>query len=376
MPKPFKTKPSQNLEICVIMPVKDEEETIIQSLEALRFQKDGNDAPLSSDLYEVLVLANNCRDHTYVCIKEYQRNYPQFPLLVEEITFTEEEANVGTARRFLMDAACARFASIHKNGIIASTDGDTQVDEHWVRETLREMKKGCDVVGGEIITHMEESATRQYHLHDIKYQNLIARLESLIDPKTWNPWPSHFQCFGASFAITCRMYEKAGRLPQVSCLEDVAFLKALELKDAKIRRSPDVRVTTSARKIGRVEKGLSQQLAWFESLGNNQEKQWVECADSIISRLKIRKSLFDLWEGRKLNYLQNLNDLQHHFKGAMLKEWLDESGYFGELWDKAQLELERKHWFQQWESVEIEKALEDMEFYIAKTERSVRFKSS
>jgi len=366
---PFKTNPSLNLNICIIIPVKDEEETIIQSLDALRFQKGRDNILINSDIYEVLVLANNCQDHTYSLIKEYQRIYPEFPLLVEEIAFVEKEANIGTARRFLMDAAYERFTLLNKNGIIASTDGDTQVDEYWIYEIEKEIKKGCDVVGGEIITNLEDSPTKQYHLHDIKYQNLIARLESLIDPKLWNPWPSHFQCFGASFAIKANMYEKAGRLPQVPCLEDVAFLKALELKDAKIRRSPNVRVTTSARKIGRVEKGLSQQLAWFESLGNNKQKQLVECAESIISRLEIKKSLFDFWSERKSNYSQNSNHLQYHFEESTIKKWLDESEYFGELWNKAQEELERKKWFQQWESVDIEKALEDMESYIDEIER-------
>ena len=372
----FRTKPSSNLNICVIIPVKDEEDTIIQCLEALRLQKNRDNSPLNLNLFEVLILANNCLDHTYSHIKEYQSTYPEFHLLVEEVTFPKEDANIGTARRFLMDIAYSRFALLNRNGIIASTDGDTQVDEHWINEIEIEMKKGCDVVGGEIITNLEDSITRQYHLNDIKYQNLIVRLESLIDPKPWNPWPSHFQCFGANFAIKCHMYEKAGRLPRVSCLEDVAFLKSLELKDAKIRRSPNVKVITSARKIGRVEKGLSQQLAWFEYLGSMQLIQSVECAESIISRIEIKKLLFNYWKGQKSNYLHTLNALRYHFEEEILKKWMDDSEYFGELWDKAEEELERKKWFQQWEPVDIEKALKDLTSYVANIEMPIHSKSS
>src|SRR5690554_3669597 len=154
---PFITNPSNNLNICVTIPVKDEEDTIIQCLDALRLQKNRDNIPLNPSLFEVLVLANNCRDHTYLLTKEYQNAYPEFPLLVEEVTFTEEAANIGTARRFLMDIAYARFTLLNKNGIIASTDGDTQVDEYWISEIEKEMKKDCDVIGGEIIINPDDS---------------------------------------------------------------------------------------------------------------------------------------------------------------------------------------------------------------------------
>jgi len=364
----FTATPSPNLKLCVIIPVKDEEETIIQSLEALRAQKDSSGFPIKQDLYEVLILANNCQDNTYELIKNYQSLYPEFPLLVEEIIFTKGRANIGTARRFLMDMAYDRFVFLNKaDGIIASTDGDTQVDRNWISEIEKEMEKGCDVVGGEIITELEDCFAKQYHLRDIKYQNLIARLESLIDPQSWNPWPSHFQCFGASFAIKCHMYKKAGRLPQIPCLEDVAFLQKLELKDAKIRRSPHLKVFTSARKVGRVDKGLSQQLAWFESLGSKHQEQVVECAESVISRIRIRKSLFNFWKGQKLDWLKN------QFEIAALQKWLDESQYFGEFWMKAHEDLKKRNWFEQWEPVNIEKALEDMEFYISEIERPLEY---
>src|SRR5690606_3093935 len=108
----FTSAPSPDLKVCVIIPVKDEEETIIDCLEALRIQKDESDS-IDQEEYEVLILANNCRDNTYMWIKEYQSLYPEFPLFVEEIEFTKERANIGTARRFLMDIAYNRFTLIN-----------------------------------------------------------------------------------------------------------------------------------------------------------------------------------------------------------------------------------------------------------------------
>jgi len=365
----FKNTPSPFLKVCVIIPVKNEEEIIIQTLDALRNQKDASGLPLNTQLYEVLILANNCSDKTYSLIKDYQNAYPRFPLLVEEIIFPKGKANIGTARRFLMDIAHHRFSYLKKpDGIIASTDGDTQVDEYWVSKIIAEMKKGCDVLGGKILSNLENCPARIYHLRDIRYQNLIAKIESIIDPQPHNPWPSHFQCFGANFSITCYMYALAGRLPQIPFLEDVAFVKALELKDAKIRKSPYVKVYTSARRLGRVEKGFSQQLAWFESLESEKQEHLVECAESIISRIKIRKLLRNYWINCKLNEIQTLftTELQMPFKEEDLQQWFIESVYFGEFFSKAQADLIKGNWYNQWKLVTIKKALKDLRIEISK----------
>src|SRR5690554_2297106 len=186
----FKIKPNPNLKICVIIPVKDEAENIYPCLDALRTQINEYETAICTDYYEILVLTNNCKDHSYSLIKEYLNNYPTIPLQVENIVFPIENAHIGTARRFLMDVAYNRFSFLKKlRGIIASTDGDTIVDTKWLNEIVKEIENGCDVVGGEIITENTNIHLQQYHLQDIRYHNLIARLEDLIDPQPYNPWP-------------------------------------------------------------------------------------------------------------------------------------------------------------------------------------------
>ncbi len=351
----FNVKPNPNLKVSVIIPVKDEAESICYCLDALRKQRQEDGTPFPTEYYEILVLTNNCQDNSYLAIKNYQDRYPKLPLLVEDIVFAEERANIGTARRFLMDKAFDRFTFLKKpQGIIASTDGDTKVDKFWIYEIVKEMEKGCDVVGGEIITEIANGSLQHYHLQDIRYHNLIARLEDLIDPLPYNPWPSHFQCFGASLAVTCDMYEKAGRIPSIPFLEDVAFYKALELKDAKIRKSRAVKVYTSSRTLGRVERGLSQQLAWFESLNNEHRVQEVECAAAVISKLKIRRNIRACWHNRQVCSLPS------PFLKQDLQQWLNESKYFGELWAKAEGYLQNAQWFGQWNDEPVEKVIYDL----------------
>lgn len=362
--KYYKQSPNPSLKVCVIIPVKDEAESIIPCLEALRLQEYADGKAFSSDSYEVLVLTNNCEDNSLDRVREYQCRYPSFPLYVEDIVFPEEEANIGNARCFLMDIALSRFSFImNEKGIIASTDGDTKVDRLWLSKIVEEIDGGCDVVGGRIITDNVEASFEQYHLQDLRYNNLIACLESVIDPRFYNPWPSHFQCFGASLAVTCEMYRKVGGLPRIPFLEDVAFCRALELKDAKIRKSPQVIVYTSSRTSGRVERGLSQQLAWFKSLNEEKHELEVECAASIVSRLQIKRSLRDVWD-RGDAFLLNFIIAEEE-----VREWLLECNYFGELWVKAEEFLEQKQWFQQWRKESISKVIDDLHHLNGELER-------
>lgn len=351
----FNSRPHPDLKVCVIIPVKDEVENIPVCLDALRTQVVEDGTPFPPNHFEVLVLTNNCQDNSYSVIKEYQKKFPELSLFVENIHFSANRANIGTARRFLMDMAHNRFEFLKKpTGIIASTDGDTKVDRFWLNEIIKEIEKGCDVVGGEIFTKISSHSLRQYHRLDIRYHNLIARLEDLIDPQFYNPWPSHFQCFGASLAVTNDAYERAGRLPSIPFLEDVAFYRALELIDARIRKSTKVKVFTSSRIFGRVEKGFSQQLAWFESLNSRNRVQEVECAAAILFRLKIKRLLRTCWE------TGCVWTVPQPFTKQILQQWLANSNYFGELWEKAEEYLQSEQWFTQWKDEPVEKVIYDL----------------
>lgn len=124
----------------------------------------------------------------------YQREHGDFALHIANIELTKEKAHIGTVRRMLMDEAYNRFMSADKNqGIIASTDGDSEVNQHWVHYNLEEMGKGYDVVGGRILPKPVQATSRLYHLQDVSYRYLVAQLESTIDPLLHDPWPRHFQ---------------------------------------------------------------------------------------------------------------------------------------------------------------------------------------
>lgn len=295
----FKTavKPQTGLRVCVIVPVKDEALHLWQTLDALRCQTDEAGVPLNVQCYEVLVLANNCTDDSYAIACAYQQQYPDFQLQVDEVFLPPASANIGTVRRMLMDEAYQRLLQAgNKNGIIASTDGDTLVDSQWVYHVMTEIAAGNDAVGGRILAHSDTNSARLQHLRNVTYRCLLAKAEALIDPQPHDPWPRHFQYFGASLAVTCAMYHKAGRLPQVPYLEDDAFHKALVRQDARIRKSYKVKVYTSDRTSGRVSIGFSEQLKKWTDESDAQIPQLVESAAGTLHSYRIRKMLRDCRE--------------------------------------------------------------------------------
>lgn len=359
------------LKISVILPVRNEEENLIRALDALRLQVDGSGKPLSGSIYEVLLLANNCADRSVSIARDYQLQFPDFALHVEEITLDKSVAHIGTVRRLLMDAAYRRLTKLNKNGIIASTDSDSEVGSLWICQTLLEIENGNDVVGGRIFTKPDNSISRLYYLRDITYKHLVSRLEDLLDPVSYDPWPRHFQCFGASFAVTCSIYDLSGRLPAIPFLEDMAFHKSLIRVDAKIRLSPFVQVLTSARTEGKVDFGLSIQLKQWGEMNTCNHPMMVEQAGSVILKLKARKILREFWNkaGEDFNFpgsgipekVSALLGLNHDW----ICQQIGSAQYFGKLWENIEDRLNQEGWASAWPARNVVDVIPELKREIA-----------
>ena len=336
----FPSPPAPRLRVSVIVPVRNEGVLITQTLDALRLQTTPAGHPLAPGTYEVLVLTNNCTDDSYAQVCTYQRQHPAFALHVTNIQLEPERAHIGTVRRLLMDEACRRLLLAgNQTGIIASTDGDTLVDHCWLSQIVQEIDAGTDAVGGRILTQPEGGPARLPHLRDATYRHLLARAEARIDPCPYDPWPRHFQHFGASLAVTCRAYIRAGRLPVVRYLEDDALVKALQRIDAKVRRSPAVRVYTSARLQGRVEVGLSWQLQQWACQSKAGGCQPVENPVISLARFQLRHDLRQAWvrrfEASTTTLLRPLAPKLGVSAGWLLAQ-LATSTYFGQFWETVE----------------------------------------
>ncbi len=358
--------PLNSLKVCVIVPAKDEAESIVETLDALRMQWVPNGRRLSFDVYEVLLLANNCSDNTFDIATDYALCNPDFNLHVFNAKIPASKANIGYVRRILMDEACRRLTMYGStDGIIASTDGDTVADKCWISTIMKEIAMGSDAVGGRILTNNINDSARLYYLRDMTYRILSAKAAALIDPEKNNPWPCHHQYFGASLAITCSMYDYCGRLPGVPHLEDMALYNALIKVDAKIRCSPDVKVYTSGRTDGRVDIGFSEQLKTWTEHNSTNTPQLVEPAACLLIKLKAKKILricYEAFNDRGVIEKKLIGILAAYL--FINKKWIEkqlqQAKHFGECWQALEEALDKGKFYDNYEPVLITQAIAEL----------------
>ena len=239
------------------LPARDEAQTIGATLRALGRQVDGGGRPLSG--YTVAVLANNCRDET---APQARRAAPAgLQVRVREVCLPPERAGVAEARRQALDWAATLAGG---DGVLVSTDADTCPEPDWLWQLLAPIHAGAAAAAGRILLDprgVADPAIRRTQQLDDAYRLAACELSARLNPDPADPWPNHWQHFGASLALSVRAYRAVGGIPDVACLEDVALVEALRRADLTLRHTPHARVYTSARLTGRVPVGLSTQLA-------------------------------------------------------------------------------------------------------------------
>jgi hypothetical protein len=249
----------------IAIPVKDEEERLPDCLSALAHQLDRLRRPIPPERVRVAMFANNCTDRSASLARKLGASW-QLDVRVVEASLPLGAAHAGNARRAAMDIAEAWLVEEgDKDGVILTTDADSQVAPNWVACNLAAFEAGAEAVLGRIDLSDEAELLpaalhRRGELEDA-YERLLTELSWLLDPLAHNPWPHHATISGASLGITRAAYCRVGRLPRVPLGEDKALIDLLSRADAKIRYCPSVHVITSGRTIGRAPGGVADTLA-------------------------------------------------------------------------------------------------------------------
>jgi hypothetical protein len=249
----------------VAIPVRDEEERLPACLRALARQFDRSGQPIPPTAVRVVLLANNCTDQSASLARKLGKCWA-LDVHVFEASFPLATAHAGAARRAAMDLAEAWLAEGHeKDGVILTTDADSQVAPNWVAENLAAFGAGAEAVLGRIDLDedgklLPAALHRRGELEDA-YEQLLTELSWLLDPLEHDPWPHHATISGASLGISRTAYCRVGRLPRVALGEDKALIALLSREDARIRYSPTIQVITSGRTNGRAPGGVADTLA-------------------------------------------------------------------------------------------------------------------
>lgn len=372
--------------VSTVIPVRDEAENLSETLESFTNQIDLQNLPLAPDIFEVIVLVNNSGDNSAAIAADWQSKNPTFNFHFAEINLPDENANIGFVRRLLMNEAYFRLTSNKfGGGIIATTDGDTQISDDWIANIVGEIENGADAVGGRILIDEKEfnlldEKTRSFHLFDEEYRMLAAELEDFCDNLPHDCNPRHHQHFNGSFAVKTDAFERAGGIPAVKFLEDVAFYKALLRIDAKFRHSPKVKVCTSARNRGRTALGLSTQFSEWQIMGRNGDVYLVESAQTVEKKFTARRKLRSFWHPAKSEKLFDSPEIstlaeQLCISEANLITMLKNSETFGILMEKiTEEQIAGGQWKRQNPLISVDAAIFDLreklaEFYSAEKAR-------
>ncbi len=367
--------PRPECEICVVVPVRNESQLLEKCLLSLANQTDFQGQPLDSSRYEIILLANNCTDNSVAIAQRFSDQHPSLRLHIIEQLLPSSQAYIGHVRQILMDEAYHRIESLGlagltgKRGVIASTDSDSIVSPTWIAATLLEISQGADAVGGRIIADTTsckalDSRVKMRYLLGDRYHQLIAELESYLDPNPNDCWPRHAQHYGASLAVTAQMYYQAGGMPNVRTPEDVAFYRALLRVGAQFRHSPLVEVTTSARQTVRTEGGFAAQLNEWESIGS-EDAFLVESAAAIETRLQTRQQLRHLWQSILQGYQPVIKDVAVYANSLGIDEqWLwtelKRPQTFELLFETIKEQQNLGVWQKKWPLVDLKLALFDL----------------
>ena len=216
-------------------------------------------------LVRVALFANNCTDWSASLARKLGASW-RLDIRVVEASLPPGAAHAGNARRAAMDMAEAwLLEGGEKDGVILTTDADSQVAPNWIAQNLAAFEAGAEAVLGRIDLDSEgkflPEALHQRGQLENTYEGLLTELSWVLDPVEHNPWPHHATISGASLGVTRTAYCRVGRLPRVPLGEDKALIGLLSREDARIRYCPAIYVITSGRTAGRAPGGVAETLA-------------------------------------------------------------------------------------------------------------------
>src|SRR5512141_581513 len=128
------------LRAVVAGPARDEEALIGSCIRALAAQEG-----IAREAYEVILVLDGCTDATreraLQAAGDLRLHVVERPAL-----------GVGAARRLGMGIACERLlAAGRPDGLVATTDADSEVEPGWLTALLDAAAKGARAIGGEVV---------------------------------------------------------------------------------------------------------------------------------------------------------------------------------------------------------------------------------
>lgn len=286
--------------VAVAIPVCNEVERIARCIESLSDQRDAQGCLLARGLVRVVLLTNGCTDGTYEAVLE-QMERSRAAITVIDVAIPNARRNAGCARRLANHAALDMLPS--KGGLLFMTDADSCAPMQWISTYGALLRSGYDAVAGlvELDPHdcpdILPSLKQRGELED-RYSVLLDRIDVVVDPVAHDPWPRHYNAFGANLAIRTDALRGIGDFPEVACGEDRLLVSQLEAHGRKVRHDCHTRVRTSGRLFGRAAGGMADTLRLRLKAPDSACDPRLEFAERAYFRACLRADMRSRWNKR------------------------------------------------------------------------------
>jgi cellulose synthase/poly-beta-1,6-N-acetylglucosamine synthase-like glycosyltransferase len=217
------------------VPARDEEATVGPCLAAIAEAARHVAVPVV-----VAVVADGCTDATAARAAE--------ALGAAGRVVVTDRVGVGRARALALDTALAATGHAPDDVWLATTDADTVVSPTWLATQLRWARRGYDGVAGLVGVDWSGSDP-----------TLPGRYVASLSPDGTEVGHGHVH--GANLGLRAAWWRAVGGCGPAACGEDHELWTRLARAGARTIGVDDLRVTTSARLVSRVDGGFASYLA-------------------------------------------------------------------------------------------------------------------
>ncbi|BAT61864.1 glycosyl transferase family 2 [Variibacter gotjawalensis] len=272
---------------CICVPARDEEQRLPILLNALADQDiDG--------LIPIAICLNNSVDRSDQMIEEARiRHRGRLKIHLDRCSFSESLAHAGSARSAAMQLG-ARTLTF--DGVLLTTDADARPPLDWVRENLRAIAAGADIVGGKLeldecepLTSASARAQKSWAL----YWRQVREIEDAIDLRPDDPPPRHGDHTGASLALTLDIFRRAGGVPLIPIGEDRALVDAAVMAGGRLVHPLRVWTRVSPRYDGRAAGGMAETMRTMDAKLSAGHELMVPAFAHWLERARWRRSMRD-----------------------------------------------------------------------------------
>lgn len=238
-----------NAAVCV--PVRDEAMLLPRFLDALAAQ-------CGAHPFTLCLLFDGCTDASKAIVAA---RAPTLPFALVTAETAPGPPNAGLARRRAMALGLEVLGNAGGSTII-STDADSAPDSNWLSANVAALAV-ADVAAGRIMREAGLPSPLQDRLE--AYLDALFAVRRRIDPVPWEAASTHHCASATSLAFRAGAYRSLGGFAPQPCSEDAHMIDMAHRQGLRVRRDDTIRVTTSARRVGRAVGGMADHLRHIDA---------------------------------------------------------------------------------------------------------------